>query len=193
MISKHRQLCWFFVICMVPLQVLQAQTQAISLKDALETRGTVIFFRHALAPGFGDPTNFKVDDCSTQRNLDIRGREQARRIGGAFKVLDFASDTVHSSPWCRCLETARLMDIGPVESFDGLSSFFEGHVDRQATLKLLSDKLLTISNRNETPAIMITHQVVIRAITRLFSSSGEAILYYPKRDISLRIRLTEND
>tara|TARA_B100000900_G_C19985405_1_gene475511 strand:- start:50 stop:307 length:258 start_codon:yes stop_codon:yes gene_type:complete len=85
------------------------------------------------------------------------------------------------------------MDIGPVESFDGLSSFFEGHVDRQATLKLLSDKLLTISNRNETPAIMITHQVVIRAITRLFSSSGEAILYYPKRDISLRIRLTEND
>ena len=193
MISKHRQLCWFFVICMVPLQVLQAQTQVISLKDALETRGTVIFFRHALAPGFGDPTNFKVDDCLTQRNLDIRGREQAKRIGGAFKVLDFATDTVHSSPWCRCLETARLMDIGPVESFDGLSSFFEGHVDRQATLKLLSDKLLTISNRHETPAIMITHQVVIRAITRLVTSSGEAILYYPKRDISSRIRLTEND
>ena len=193
MISKHRQLCWFFVICMVPLQVLQAQTQVISLKDALETRGTVIFFRHALAPGFGDPTNFKVDDCLTQRNLDIRGREQAKRIGGAFKVLDFATDTVHSSPWCRCLETARLMDIGPVESFDGLSSFFEGHVDRQATLKLLSDKLLTISNRNEAPAIMITHQVVIRAITRLVTSSGEAILYYPKRDISSRIRLTEND
>ncbi|HBX26114.1 MAG TPA: histidine phosphatase family protein [Gammaproteobacteria bacterium] len=193
MISKHRQLCWFFVICMVPLQVLQAQTQVISLKDALETRGTVIFFRHALAPGFGDPTNFKVDDCLTQRNLDIRGREQAKRIGGAFKVLDFATDTVHSSPWCRCLETARLMDIGPVESFDGLSSFFEGHVDRQATLKLLSDKLLTISNRHEIPAIMITHQVVIRAITRLVTSSGEAILYYPKRDISSRIRLTEND
>lgn len=193
MISKHRQLFWFFVICMVPLQVLQAQTQVISLKDALETRGTVIFFRHALAPGFGDPTNFKVDDCLTQRNLDIRGREQAKRIGGVFKVLDFATDTVHSSPWCRCLETARLMDIGPVESFDGLSSFFEGHVDRQATLKLLSDKLLTISNRNEAPAIMITHQVVIRAITRLVTSSGEAILYYPKRDISSRIRLTEND
>ena len=85
------------------------------------------------------------------------------------------------------------MDIGPVESFEGLGSFFEGHVDRQVTLKLLSDKLLTISNRNEMPAIMITHQVVISAITRLVTSSGEAILYYPKQDISSRIRLTEND
>ena len=193
MVSKHRQLCWFFVICMVPLQFLQAQTQVISLKDALETRGTVIFFRHALAPGFGDPTNFKVDDCTTQRNLDNRGRKQSKRIGEAFKVLDFATNTIHSSPWCRCLETARLMDIGPVESFEGLGSFFEGHVDRQVTLKLLSDKLLKISNRNETPAIMITHQVVISAITRLVTSSGEAILYYPKQDISSRIRLTEND
>ena len=108
---------------MVPFQFLQAQTQFISLKDALETRGTVIFLRHALAPGFGDPTNFQVDDCATQRNLDLRGREQSKKIGNAFKSLDFATDTVHSSPWCRCLETAQLMDIGRVESFEGLSSF----------------------------------------------------------------------
>ena len=178
---------------MAPFQFLQAQTQAISLKDALETRGTVIFFRHALAPGFGDPTNFKVDDCATQRNLDRRGREQSRWIGNVFKSLEFATDTVHSSPWCRCLETARLMNIGRVESFEGLSSFFEGHVDRQVTLKLLSDKLLAISHRDETPAIMVTHQVVISAITKLVTSSGEAILYDPRRDLSLRIRLTEND
>ena len=193
MVSKHRQLWWFFVICMLPFQFLQAQTQIISLKDALETRGTVIFFRHALAPGFGDPSKFRVDDCATQRNLDQRGREQSKRIGNVFKSLEFATDIVHSSPWCRCLETARLMDIGRVESFEGLGSFFEGHVDRQVTLKLLSDKLLTISNRDETPAIMVTHQVVISAITKLFTSSGDAILYDPKRDISLRIRLTEND
>ncbi|CAI8282771.1 MAG: Uncharacterised protein [Gammaproteobacteria bacterium] len=193
MVSKHRQLFWFFVICMIPFQFLEAQAQVISLKDALETRGTVIFFRHALAPGYGDPTNFQVDDCATQRNLDQRGREQAKQIGDAFKSLDFATDTVHSSPWCRCLETARLMDIGEVESFQGLGSFFEGHVDRQATLKLLSDKLSTISNRDESPAIMVTHQVVISAITKLVTSSGEGILYDPKRDRSLRIRLTEND
>lgn len=193
MVSKHRQLFWFFVICMIPFQFLEAQAQVISLKDALETRGTVIFFRHALAPGYGDPTNFQVDDCATQRNLDHRGREQAKQIGDAFKSLDFATDTVHSSPWCRCLETARLMDIGEVESFQGLGSFFEGHVDRQATLKLLSDKLSTISNRDESPAIMVTHQVVISAITKLVTSSGEGILYDPKRDRSLRIRLTEND
>ena len=193
MVSKHRQLFWFFVICMVPFQFLEAQAQVISLKDALETRGTVIFFRHALAPGYGDPTNFQADDCATQRNLDQRGREQSKQIGDAFKSLDFATDTVHSSPWCRCLETARLMDIGEVESFEGLGSFFEGHVDRQVTLKLLSDKLSTISNRDESPAIMITHQVVISAITKLVTSSGEGILYDPRGDRSLRIQLTEND
>ena len=193
MVSKHRQLWWFFVICMLPFQFLQAQTQIISLKNALETRGTVIFFRHALAPGFGDPAKFRVDDCATQRNLDQRGREQSKRIGNVFRSLKFATDIVHSSPWCRCLETARLMNIGRVKSFEGLGSFFEGHVDRQVTLKLLSDKLLTISNRDETPAIMVTHQVVISAITKLVTSSGEAILYDPQKDISLRIRLTEND
>ena len=74
MVSKHGQLCWFFVICMAPFQFLQAQTQAISLKDALRPAARDLF-RHALAPGFGDPTNFKVDDCATQRNLDRRGRE----------------------------------------------------------------------------------------------------------------------
>lgn len=193
MVSKHRQLFWFFVICMVPFQFLEAQAQVISLKDALQTRGTVIFFRHALAPGYGDPTNFQVDDCATQRNLDQRGREQSKQIGDAFKSLGFATYTVHSSPWCRCLETAWLMDIGEVESFEGLGSFFEGHVDRQVTLKLLSDQLSTISNRDESPAIMVTHQVVISAITKLVTSSGEGILYDPKRDRSLRIRLTEND
>ena len=66
-------------------------------------------------------------------------------------------------------------------------------MDRQVTLKRLSEKLLTISSRDETPAIMVTHQVVISAITKLVTSSGEAILYDPKREISLRIRLTEND
>ena len=69
--------------------------------------------------------NFQVDDCATQRNLDQRGREQSKQIGDVFKSPDFATDTVHSNPWCRCLETARLMDIGEVESFEGLGSFFE--------------------------------------------------------------------
>ena len=193
MIQIRWQLCFVFLVFMQASLSAVAETGLISLKEAFKTRGTVIMLRHAFAPGFGDPTNFRVNDCSTQRNLDARGREQSKSIGMQFKTFGYAAEVVHSSPWCRCLETARLMDIGRVESFKGLGSFFEGHVDREVTLKLLSDKLLTISNRDESPAIMVTHQVVISAITKLVTSSGEAILYDPKRDISLRIRLTEND
>ena len=68
------------------------------------------------------------------------------------------------------------MDIGEVESFEGLGSFFEGHVDRQVTLKLLSDKLSMISDRDKSPAIAVTHQVVISAITKLVTSSGEDLV-----------------
>ena len=193
MIQRRWQLCFVFLVFIQASLSAIAETGLISLQEALKTHGTVIMLRHALAPGFGDPSNFRVNDCSTQRNLDARGRKQSKSIGMQFKTFGYAAEVVYSSPWCRFLETARLMGIGRVESFKGLGSFFEGHVDRGVTLKLLSDKLLTISNRDESPAIMVTHQVVISAITKLVTSSGEAILYDPKRDISLRIRLTEND
>ena len=98
-----------------------------------------------LAPGFGDPTNFRVDDCSTQRNLDDRGRQQSRAIGQEFRQLNYSAPTVYSSPWCRCLDTARLMQIGPVTAFQGLGSFFEGHVDRSQSLNALSEKLSSIA------------------------------------------------
>jgi broad specificity phosphatase PhoE len=150
-------------------------------------------FRHALAPGFGDPSNFRVDDCSTQRNLDARGREQSKAIGLQFKKLGFSSDVVYSSPWCRCLETARLMDIGPVNSFDGLGSFFEGYVDRSQTLKRLNTQLESIAQAQDKPVVMVTHQVVISAVTGMGTSSGEAILYDPKQNQSRRIQLSTYD
>src|SRR5262245_59519373 len=60
-------------------------------------------------PGYGDPPGFKIDDCATQRNLDERGRAQARAIGEALRQHGVRVDKIFSSPWCRCLETARLM------------------------------------------------------------------------------------
>lgn len=192
MIQRSRQLCLVFLVFMQASLSAVAETDLISLEDALKTRGTVIMFRHALAPGFGDPSNFQVADCSTQRNLDARGREQSQTIGRQFKMLGFSTDVVYSSPWCRCLETARLMDIGPVTSSEGLGSFFEGHVDRGHTLNQLNAQLASIARVRAKPAVMVTHQVVISAITRMGTSSGEAILYDPTRDESRRIRLSDD-
>ncbi len=83
-----------------------------------------ILIRHALAPGTGDPENFQLDDCATQRNLSVAGREQARRLGDALKQRGIAVKQVLSSQWCRCLETAELMAVGEVEPFPALNSFF---------------------------------------------------------------------
>ena len=83
--------------------------------------GVVVAFRHALAPGTYDPPQFRLGDCSTQRNLNDVGRAQARSMGQAFTQAGLAPTQVRSSPWCRCLETARLA-FGTAESWDALAS-----------------------------------------------------------------------
>src|SRR5262245_33743999 len=90
---------------------------------ALVKGGHVALVRHGSAPpGYGDPPGFKIDDCATQRNLDERGREQSRALGDAFRLHGVPVARVISSPWCRCLETARLMALGPVESVMAVAS-----------------------------------------------------------------------
>jgi len=96
--------------------------------------GTVIFLRHALAPGNGDPANFNLKDCQTQRNLDETGRKQARGIGKRIAAANLNLAGIYSSEWCRCLETALLLNLGAVTPFSGLNSFYENHAPREATL-----------------------------------------------------------
>ena len=87
--------------------------------------GHIVMMRHALAPGTGDPSNFALGDCATQRNLSEAGRRQARRTGQFLREAGVRAARVLSSQWCRCLETARLLDLGPVEPLPALNSFFE--------------------------------------------------------------------
>ena len=110
---------------------------------ASETRfdGTVIFLRHALAPGHGDPRNFDLNDCRTQRNLDETGRRQARAIGKRIAAARLSLAGIYSSEWCRCLETALLLDLGAITPFEGLNSFYQNHAPQDATLAKLTSKL----------------------------------------------------
>ena len=137
----------------------------------------VVFLRHALAPGFGDPDNFQLGDCSTQRNLNHEGRAQAHKIGQALTKAGYRFDAIYSSQWCRCLETAKLLGVGPVTPFAGLNSFFQGHADRRRTLSLLNDKLSKLLAGKT--ALMVTHQVVIQAITGRSVPSGGGVIYTP--------------
>lgn len=148
------------------------------LAFASETRfdGTVIFLRHALAPGNGDPKNFDLDNCQTQRNLDETGRRQARAIGKRIAAAKLNLAGIYSSEWCRCLETAQLLGLGAVTPFNGLNSFYQNLAPRDATLANLTLKLANLP-RDGAPVIMVTHYVTIQAVANIAVSSGGAVLY----------------
>ena len=102
--------------------------------------GQVIFMRHAVTtPGVGDPAGFRLDDCSTQRNLTDAGRDDARRVGTAFRTRAIPVGRVLSSPWCRCLETARLA-FGAAETWAPLSNLFDNRAREAEQMRALRDR-----------------------------------------------------
>ena len=163
-------------LMLMPVSGLGADTPQEPVRAALaQTGANVVFMRHALAPGYGDPDNFQIEDCNTQRNLDEAGRRQAEAIGRYFREHQITFTAILSSRWCRCTQTAELLNYGSWSEFDGLNSFFQGHVDRQETLALLKDKLDSLSS--DDMVLMVTHQVVISAITDISPPSGGLVVY----------------
>lgn len=157
-----------------------ARTDQQDAWTALAGGGHVALMRHAVAPGTGDPLDFDVDDCGSQRNLSDEGRVQAKAIGARFRANGIDAARVYSSRWCRCLETARLLGLGDVTPVDALSSFFR---DRQlepertaAALALIGSESASIA---EQPLVLVTHQVNITALTGVFPAPGEIIVVKP--------------
>jgi len=140
----------------------------------LSEPGTVLLLRHALAPGTGDPPGFVLRDCSTQRNLSDAGREQARALGERLRQAGIVQARVYSSRWCRCLDTAELLDLGPVQPLPALDSFFQdrsqGAARTQAARDFLDDLPVGL------PVILVTHQVNITGLTGQFAASGSGVL-----------------
>ena len=135
----------------------------------------VIFLRHALAPGVGDPENFMKEDCSTQRNLNDKGRLQARLIGNYLRSTNLKFSQILTSEWCRCIDTAKELNLGKWETFSGLNSFFEGHEKKDKVMDKLRKKLDSLGHSDL--VLLVTHQVVILAQTGIAPKSGEMVLY----------------
>ncbi|MFT5439144.1 MAG: phosphohistidine phosphatase SixA [Alphaproteobacteria bacterium] len=158
-------------------------SENLMLWDALRSDGTVALLRHAVAPGTGDPAEFVLADCSTQRTLSEEGRAQARRIGARFRANGIDDARVFSSQWCRCLETAKLLGFGPVEELPALNSFFGRYERRDEHITAMQTWIAR--QELDVPVILVTHQVNITGLTDIFPASGELVIVRRSIDGSL--------
>ena len=157
--------------------LLVAETFARSELEIIKKNipANVIFLRHALAPGVGDPEDFIKEDCSTQRNLNDKGRLQARLIGNYLRSTNLKFSQILTSEWCRCIDTAKELNLGQWTTFSGLNSFFQEYEKKDQVMNKLQKKLDSLGYSDL--ALFVTHQVVISEQTGIVPRSGEMVLY----------------
>ena len=143
--------------------------------NELKQGGKLIFIRHAIAPGGGDPINFDIKKCSTQRNLSDSGRKQASEIGSFFKKNNIQVNKVYSSEWCRCKETA-LFAFNEFETKNFLNSFFSSKFAQNKDSQMVKLKEFINNWDGKNNVIFVTHYVVISEILNYAPSSGEIVI-----------------
>jgi phosphohistidine phosphatase SixA len=156
-----------------------ASAKSLAIWDSLQgtnPKGYVLLMRHTLAPGVADPANFRVGDCSTQRNLNDQGRQDARDIGQWIKRREVRILRVESSRWCRAKETAKLLGLGPVRLNKNLDSLFQDE-DALNDPQTANIRKRIVSHRNSSGLlIFVGHFVNISAVVGVSVDSGEGVL-----------------
>ena len=144
--------------------------------NLLQEGGKIIFIRHAYAPGGGDPDNFVIEDCTTQRNLNQQGIDQSILMGQKFTKKNVPIQLVYSSQWCRCKDTAYYA-FGSYQELSFLNSTFEGKYrqNHQQQMKELKE-LIAKWDSTEGNLILVTHYVIIGGILEYYPSSGELVI-----------------
>ncbi len=160
--------------------LLPSFARADAATDAVRKGGVALLIRHATAPGTFDPDNFKLDDCATQRNLSDAGRDEARRIGAHLKTLGLQTGEVLTSQWCRCRETAALA-FGGARDWPALNSFIRDRDSAPRQTGEVLARLLKIKPGDK-PLVLVTHQVMVTALSGIYPQSGEVVVVAPTRE-----------
>ncbi len=163
----------FTLLCVQSKVALSQSELASNLHDGQH----VLLMRHADAPGYGDPQNYLINQCSTQRNLGEFGRKQAKSIGDWLSAQGVHQAKIYSSAWCRCLDTATLLNKGSVKKEVSLGSFFDDMSQAKKQTDELT-KLIAIERKQypNTPIIMVTHHVNIQSYVGMVVNSGDMVL-----------------
>jgi phosphohistidine phosphatase SixA len=173
-----RMIVTFFLWALAVLNPFAAASaQSSGLAEKLRSGDHILLIRHALAPGVGDPANYTLVDCRTQRNLSQEGRQQATRLGEWLRKQGVAAADVYSSPWCRCKDTAELMQFGGFKVEPTLASFFDDMSKAKASnqaLQLFVTK--TLKDKGNKALILVTHHVNIYEYVGENIDSGDMVL-----------------
>jgi phosphohistidine phosphatase SixA len=163
-----------FTVCCFMLSVCAL---ASDLSEKLQSPDYVLLMRHTLAPGVGDPTGYTLQDCKTQRNLSAEGRQQAVVVGHWVRKQGVTNADVHSSAWCRCKETAELLNFGGFKVAPALASFFDemhqAKARTQALEQFIAERVKTKGNK---ALILVTHHVNIHGFMGENIGSGDMVL-----------------
>jgi len=168
----------FYKFVLFSLLVMSCSfAQANDLTEKLQSSEYVLLMRHALAPGVGDPANYSLEDCKTQRNLDTVGRDQARYIGEWLKMQGVKSAEVYSSVWCRCQDTATLLNFNGYKVEPALASFFDNsEKGKESNAKLQTFIAEKIKIKGPKVLILVTHHVNIFEFVGENIASGDMVL-----------------
>ena len=154
-----------------------AQQARATLVNDLQDGQHVMLMRHADAPGYGDPAGYIIGKCSTQRILGEYGRKQSKAIGVWLKVKGIGNAHVYSSPWCRCLDTANILNLGPVKIETSLGSFFDDmNLEEKQTKKMAEFIKYELAKQPRMPIILVTHHVIIQAFSGKSVGVGDMTL-----------------
>jgi phosphohistidine phosphatase SixA len=157
--------------------LLFMQQARASLVNDLQDGQHVLLMRHADAPGYGDPAGYVLGQCSTQRNLGDYGKKQSKAIGDWLGNQGIIIAQVYSSPWCRCLDTATLLNKGLVKTELSLGSFFDDmSLEKKKTKELELFIKNVLSKQSKMPVILVTHHVNIQAFTGKIVGVGDMVL-----------------
>ena len=165
---------FLFIIFISLPSTIKAEINDNLIKE-LKKGKKIVFIRHAYAPGSGDPDNFIINDCDTQRNLNDDGRNQAKNIGKYFSSNKISIDKVISSEWCRCKETANLA-FKDYETKFFLNSFFSLKFAKNKDQQMKYLKKYVHDWQSEKNLIIVTHYVVISEVLDYATSSGEIVI-----------------
>ena len=157
-----------------------------NIVEILKKNNNIIFIRHSLAPGTGDPENISLKDCKTQRNLNNEGIKQSKKIGNFFKKNNIKVEYVFSSEWCRCKDTA-FYAFNNYKTFNALNSFYSKKFYKNKNKQIKKLKKFIRNWDNNSNLILVTHYVVISEILGIAAGSGEIIISNKNYEIIDRI------